>query len=190
MNVLNEETIKRLIDALRKDILPNNKNSKIAARARLNSAKYELRNGKGGDYWEGDTKENFFKTLRNYLNKTQNIDKYKVLNFLDEYEKITPEREYIKSNEEIENDKLKQNIAKENNKSVQKFNSKTGNYETNNNPHGVLSANPDVRKELDNKEELRKSKEQLKKSFNSGKHNNQPQGILYYYKESVNYFPY
>ena len=190
MNALNEENIKSLLLALQKDILPNNKNPKIAARARLNSAKYELRISKGGDYWEDDTKENFFKTLRNYLNKTQNINKYKVLNFLGEYEKITPEHEYIKSNEELQDDKLKQNIDKENSKPTKQFNNKTGNYETNRNPHGVLSANSNIRKELDSKEELRKSKEQLKKAYNSGKHNNQPQGMLYYYKESINYFPY
>ena len=78
----------------------------------------------GGDFWEGGTKESFFNTVRQVIktyfkNDTEQLKYYQKM--LDKYEQITPEHEYIKTNTQL-------TVDKENNKPVNKFNSKTGKY--------------------------------------------------------------
>lgn len=122
MNNINEETPIKYIKSLNK--LRND--PELSAIARLNIAKNDLIENGGGDFWEGGTKENFFKTMRDLINSYYKNDKNKLIfltKMLDKYEKITPNQENIKSNEQ-------RVIDKENSKPVKYFNSKTGNYKS------------------------------------------------------------
>ena len=122
MENINEETPKRFINDLNKTTQRTNPN--VQAVARLNLAKTKLREKEGGDFWEGGTKEGFFNTVRQVINTyfkndTEQLKYYQKM--LDKYEQITPEHEYIKTNTQL-------TVDKENNKPVNKFNSKTGKY--------------------------------------------------------------
>ena len=116
-----EETPKDFLSDLNK---PKRANPNVQAVARLNLAKNKLREKEGGDFWEGGTKENFFNTVRqvintHFKNDTEQLKYYQKM--LDKYEQITPEHEDIKTNTQL-------TVDKENNKPVNKFNSKTGKY--------------------------------------------------------------
>ena len=120
-NINEEETPKDFLSDLNK---PKRANPNVQAVARLNLAKTKLREKEGGDFWEGGTKENFFNTVRqvintHFKNDTEQLKYYQKM--LDKYEQITPEHEDIKTNTQL-------TIDKENNKQVNKFNSKTGKY--------------------------------------------------------------
>ena len=121
MENINEETPRDFLKDLNK---PKRTNPNVQAVARLNLAKTKLREKEGGDFWEGGTKEKFFNTVRQVINTyfkndTEQLKYYQKM--LDKYEQITPEHENIKIHAQAA-------IDKENNKPVNKFNSKTGKY--------------------------------------------------------------
>lgn len=122
MENINEETPKRFINDLNKTTQRTNPN--VQAYNRYNRAKNELANESGGDFWEGSTKEKFFNVVRQAVNKlfandTEQLKYYQKM--INKYEQITPEHENIKTHAQAA-------IGKENNKPVNKFNSKTGKY--------------------------------------------------------------
>ena len=122
MENINEETPKRFINDLNKTAQRTNPN--VQAYNRYNRTKNELANESGGDFWEGGTKEKFFDTVRQAINKlfandTEQLKYYQKM--INKYEQITPEHENIKTHTQAA-------IDKENNKPVNKFNSKTGKY--------------------------------------------------------------
>lgn len=121
MENINEETPRDFLTDLNK---PRRTNPNVQAVARFNLAKTKLREKTGGDFWEGGTKENFFKTVRQAINIhfKDDIEQLKYYQkMLDKYEQITPEHEIIKTDAQL-------TVDKENNKPVNKFNSKTGKY--------------------------------------------------------------
>ncbi len=121
MENINEETPQDFLKDLNK---PKRTNPNVQAVARLNLAKTKLREKEEGDFWEGGTKERFFNTVRQVINTyfkndTEQLKYYQKM--LDKYEQITPEHEDIKTNTQL-------TVDKENNKPVNKFNSKTSKY--------------------------------------------------------------
>lgn len=117
-----EETPKKFINDLNKSTQRTNQN--VQAYNRYNRAKNELASESGGDFWEGGTKEKFFDTVRQAVNKlfannTEQLKYYQKM--INKYEQITPEHENVKTHTQSV-------IDKENNKPVNKFNSKTGKY--------------------------------------------------------------
>lgn len=122
MENINEETPKRFIDDLNKTTQRTNPN--VQAYNRYNRAKNELADENGGDFWEGSTKEKFFNTIRKAVNKlfANDIEQLKYYQrMINKYEQLTPEHENIKTHAQAV-------VDKENNKPVNKFNSKTGKY--------------------------------------------------------------
>lgn len=122
MENINEETPINFL----KDIKSSTQrtNPKVQAYNRYNRAKNELAENKGGDFWEGSTKEKFFNTIREAVNKlfANDIEQLKYFQkMIDKYELITPEHENIKTHTQAV-------VDKENSKPVNKFNSKTGKY--------------------------------------------------------------
>jgi len=122
MENINEETPIKFLKDIKSSTQRTNPN--VQAYNRYNRAKNELVEKKGGDFWEGGTKEKFFSTIRQFINLhfKNDIEQLKYYQkMVDKYEQLTPEHEEIKTKEQLI-------VDKENNKPVNKFNSKTGKY--------------------------------------------------------------
>lgn len=124
--MLNEESTNKFLKYFQE--LNTTTNPKVAANRRLNYAQSEMKQ-KGGDFWEGLSKKEFFNNTRVAISKSNTLDasqKQFLLAVLKTYEDITSEELKVTSSETDTNKALNKGIQKENNKPVQKYNAKTG----------------------------------------------------------------
>ena len=150
----------------------NVQDPKVWITRRINMAKSELKE-RGGDYYEGSSRQNFLDGLDTVVDRISDVDKkLKFAEAVNQYRKMAPpDNTKVSSNDEDILNTAKKEIEKKEltTKPNKKFNTRTGRLEDINtkNLNGRLAMTPQERKENNTKRQKILDKEFLAHHFNS-----------------------